>query len=266
MLTQLNELLERFTGRRLSKWRDPHERFFSRLQQLHAWNVESAHPDFLDDRFAQFVVAGLGNVRSQFFQDLWVLFELGQKRNGYFVEFGASDAELLSNTWLLEQHHGWTGILAEPNPVNHPSLRSRRATLDTRCVYSSTGAQMEFHATDAPALSTLAQFSGADLHAGLRQARHTIQVDTVSLDDLLDEHHAPPIVDYLSIDTEGSEYDILAAYSFRRRFRCISVEHNFTPARETIDRLLREKGYLQRFPYASQCDNWYVHQDDLTVS
>jgi hypothetical protein len=130
-------------------------------------------------------------------------------------------------------------------------------------VYAASGAQLEFHATDNPVLSTLAQFSEADFHATTRQARRSITVETVSLDDLLDEHEAPPIIDYLSVDTEGSEYDILAAYSFRRRCRCISVEHNFTPAREAIDRLLRGKGYVQRFPYASQADSWYVHERDL---
>jgi FkbM family methyltransferase len=263
MLTQLNLALERLTGRRLSKWQDPRERFFKRLHELHLWTDDVTRLASLDDRFAQFVCARMSEARAQFFQDLWVLFELGEKRAGYFVEFGASDGELLSNTWLLEQRHGWTGILAEPNPVGHPSLRTRRAVLDTRCVYAASGAQLEFHATDNPVLSTLAQFSEADFHATTRQARRSITVETVSLDDLLDEHEAPPIIDYLSVDTEGSEYDILAAYSFRRRCRCISVEHNFTPAREAIDRLLRGKGYVQRFPYASQADSWYVHERDL---
>jgi FkbM family methyltransferase len=263
MLTQLNLALERLTGRRLSRWQEPNARFFNRLHQLHPpTGVPSDHSP-LDDAFARFVCAGMRESRAQFFQDLWVLFELDEKREGYFVEFGASDAELLSNTWLLEQQHGWTGILAEPNPVTHASLRERAAVLDTRCVYAMTGAQMEFHATDNSVLSTLAQFSESDFHASTRQARRSITVETVSLDDLLDEHDAPSVIDYLSIDTEGSEYDILAAYSFRRRFRCITVEHNFTPARETIDRLLRSKGYVQRFAYASESDNWYVHEKDL---
>jgi FkbM family methyltransferase len=262
MLTQLNLTLERFTGRRLSKWQDPRERFFKRLHDLHVMTDEETRRASLDDRFAKFVCARMHDARAQFFQDLWVLFELGENRGGYFVEFGASDAELLSNTWLLE-HHGWTGILAEPNPVSHPSLRSRNAILDTRCVYAETGARMEFHATDNPVLSTLAQFTDSDFHAATRQARRSITVETVSLDDLLDEHDAPSTIDYLSVDTEGSEYDILAAYSFRRHVRCISVEHNFTPAREAIDAFLRGKGYVQRFRFASQADSWYMHERDL---
>ena len=263
MLTQLNHALERLTGRRLSRWQDPRERFFKRLHELHMCTEEGAPLSSLDDRFAQFVCARMRDARAQFFQDLWVLFELEEKRAGFFVEFGASDAELLSNSWLLEQHYGWTGILAEPNPAQHSSLRSRRAILDTRCVYADTGSQMEFHATDNPVLSTLAQFSSADFHAPTRQARRSITVETVSLDDLLDEHRAPSVIDYLSIDTEGSEHDILAAYSFRHRCRCISVEHNFTPARAAIDGLLRSKGYVQRFAYASQADSWYIHEGEL---
>ena len=263
MLTQLNLALERLTGRRLLKWQDPRERFFDRLYQLHLRGDVETHHSQLDDEFARFVCARMSDARGQFFQDLWVLFELDEKRGGYFVDFGASNGEILSNTWLLENHHGWTGILAEPNPVNHESLKVRHAILDTRCVYAASGEKMEFHATDNAVLSTLAKFSDSDFHASTRQARRSITVETVSLDDLLDEHDAPEIIDYLSMDTEGSEYDILAAYSFRRRFRCISVEHNFTPARETIDRLLRSKGYVQRFAYASKSDNWYVHEDDL---
>lgn len=267
MLTQLNDALERLTGRRLSKRPDPHHRFFQRLHQLHLWTDEGRRLTAVDDLFAQFVCARMHHARAQFFQDLWVLFELGEKRDGFFVEFGASDAELLSNSWLLEHHYGWSGILAEPNPVNHDSLRtSRRARLDTRCVYAATGLQLEFHATDNAVLSTLAEYSAGDFHAQARTARRSITVETVSLDDLLDEHDAPPVVDYLSVDTEGSEAAILAAYSFRRHVRCISVEHNFTPARETIDRFLRSKGYRQRFPYASEADSWYVHERDLANS
>jgi FkbM family methyltransferase len=264
MLTQLNLALERLTGRRLAKRQNPHELFFTRLQELHPWTDQGRALTALDDRFAQFVCARMADARGQFFQDLWVLFELGEKRDGYFVEFGASDAELLSNSWLLENHHGWSGILAEPNPVNHSALRAnRRAELDTRCVYDATGLQLEFHSTDNAVLSTLARYSAGDFHAAARTARRSITVETVSLDDLLDEHDAPPVVDYLSVDTEGSEYDILAAYSFRRHVRCITVEHNYTPARERIDSLLRGKGYVRRFPYASQADSWYVHERDL---
>ena len=64
------------------------------------------------------------------------------------------------------------------------------------------------------------------------------KVPTISLLDLLDIHNAPKFIDYLSIDTEGSEYEILNAFDFNKyKFRVITCEHNFTPMREKIYKL-----------------------------
>jgi hypothetical protein len=52
--------------------------------------------------------------QSQYKQDIFVLTQLGFKRNGYFAEFGATNGLELSNSYLLERQFGWSGILAEP--------------------------------------------------------------------------------------------------------------------------------------------------------
>jgi len=59
---------------------------------------------------------------------LWILFLLDNKKNGYFVEFGACDGLLFSNTLLLEKSFGWDGILAEPNRSYHKQIRKNRRT------------------------------------------------------------------------------------------------------------------------------------------
>ncbi len=56
------------------------------------------------------------NIKSQIHQDIFVLYTLSWKRNGFFVEFGATNGVFLSNTYLLEKNFGWKGILSEPNP------------------------------------------------------------------------------------------------------------------------------------------------------
>jgi hypothetical protein len=67
------------------------------------------------------------------------------------------------------------------------------------------------------------------------------------------------VIDYLSIDTEGSEYEILANFDFsKHRFRVITCEHNYTQERDKIHTLLTEKGYLRKFEDVSQFDDWYV--------
>jgi len=198
--------------------------------------------------------------KAQILQDLWVLFELDDKRDGYFVEFGATNGLVNSNTWLLEKRFGWSGILAEPNPDWHDALRANRnCHIDTRCVFTNTGATLTFLSADDPELSGLAAASGRDHNAGRRAAGIPFDVCTVSLNDLLKAHGAPSLIDYMSIDTEGSEFDILSRFDFETyRVSLFSIEHNFTDNEARIDRLMTEKGYERRFPEFSQWDGWYV--------
>lgn len=220
------------------------------------------HEILLSDemRLTAYCLARRDRSRSQIMQDLWVCFELGEKENGYFVEFGATNGLKNSNSWLLEQELGWTGILAEPNPFWHRKLASnRRCLIEHRCVSSRSGETVGFLTTNAtdPELSGIAAFSDGDHFALTRSRGECIQVETISLDDLLEQCHAPPVIDYLSVDTEGSELDILSAYSFSRKFKTISVESN--PRNEgPIEQLLRSKGYVRVFEAFSQWDSWYV--------
>jgi FkbM family methyltransferase len=196
--------------------------------------------------------------RSQLGQDLWVLEQLGWKRNGFFVEFGATDGVLLSNSWLLEKHFGWSGICAEPNPKFFERLQQNRSCrLSSDCVFRSSGEQMKFVLADA--FGGLEDLGQDDQHVDKRNdyaaVGEVITVTTLSLMDLLEQQGAPQLIDYLSIDTEGSELAILEGIDWNRyQFRCISVEHNFTEQRLDIQKLLEAQGYERR---EAQWDDWY---------
>ena len=197
------------------------------------------------------------DARAQIKQDLFVLKHLDGKKNGYFVEFGASDGKTLSNTWLLEKRFGWQGILAEPSRHWHVSLRSNRScSIDTRCVWKTTGDLIQFHDTLDPFLSSPDKTTSPIIS--------TYDVNTVALSDLLDCHSSPPCIDYLSVDTEGSELDILQGFDkdkgFNRyRFNCITIEHNFNlPRRRAIMSVLAGHGYLNVHSMISEFDDWYV--------
>lgn len=219
-------------------------------------------------RFADLVMRREGDSTSQLGADLWALYELDELRDGYFVEFGAGDGYHYSNTWLLEAHYGWRGLLAEPNATVHEQLRAYRPNCETdpRAVYREDGQALSLVVADINVLSALTEFAFEGDHAEQRRGGKEIAVETVTLDRLLDEHDAPDRINYMSIDTEGGELEILKSFDFSRRtVDLISVEHSFGADREAIHELLTERDYERRFVEFSKFDDWYARRDLLDV-
>lgn len=195
---------------------------------------------------------------SQLGQDLWVLERTGYKRNGFFVEFGAGDGVFLSNTYLLEKEFGWQGICAEPNPKFLDQLRRNRNCIVTdACIAAETGKRVDF--VMAGEFGGMLQHAAGDSHGEKRLAYkdlgRVIQVTTVSLDDFLRNNNAPCEIDYLSIDTEGSEFEILSTFPFHKwRIHLLTVEHNYMENRGEIRALLESHGYGS---IEVQWDDWY---------
>lgn len=213
--------------------------------------------------FYAFCQQRLHRSHAQILQDLWVLFMLKEKREGFFVEFGACDGVTLSNTLLLERDYGWTGILAEPDPHWSAGLKSNRhCRISEKCIAPESGHSIPFlHISAMPELSRISDIVPDDIHErnGNRGQTKQIHVETLSLLDLLRENDAPQTIDYLSIDTEGSEYEILKAFNFDAyRFRLISIEHaGETVKREAIRLLLEANGYTRWRAELTRWDDWY---------
>lgn len=195
---------------------------------------------------------------SQLGQDTWVLERTQYKRNGFFVEFGATDGVLLSNTWLLENEFGWQGICAEPNPEFFEQLRNNRScVVSDACIGESTGDLVEF--VFAGAYGGQTKFSGVDQHYSKRRAYietgRVAKLSTVSLHDLLKLYSAPKDIDYISIDVEGGEFDVLKSFPFSEwNVRLLTIEHNFSETRSKIRELLTAQGYKC---IEAQWDDWY---------
>ncbi|MEM7463376.1 MAG: FkbM family methyltransferase [Pseudomonadota bacterium] len=198
--------------------------------------------------------------KAQLGQDAFALIANDFKRDGFFVEFGATNGVDLSNSFLLEKSFGWRGILAEPSPAWHSALyENRDCFIEPNCVWKESGKKLKFDVVKRGEFSTLSQFSAGDMHSETRKKSNTILIETISLLDLLKKYDAPLKIDYLSVDTEGSEFDILSVFEFEQyRFGCITVEHNFTPQRSKIHDLLVENGYKRVFPNLSRFDDWYI--------
>ena len=206
------------------------------------------------------IIANLDKSRSQLKQDLFALSELDFKANGYFVEVGAANGIDSSNTYLMEKSFGWAGIVAEPARCWHQDLRANRCVnIETDCVWKDSHSSLEFNEVDSAWYSTINAYSDTDSHSEIRKSGKTYNVKSISLNDLLAKYGAPENIDYLSIDTEGSELEILSSFDFRKHsFKVITCEHNYTPMRDKIFDLLSGHGYVRKFEELSKFDDWYV--------
>jgi FkbM family methyltransferase len=256
----INGILEKFDVRLVRK------QTFDNLMKNQARFRAYEMAQLIEERhFLQFL-ENIPYSKSQLSQDLFVLSELDFKRDGFFVEFGATNGIDLSNTYLMEKRFGWSGILAEPARLWHDGLgKNRSAAIEYDCVWSESGERLTFNEVHDELhqgeLSTIDKFSGADRHKSARADGKKYEVTTISLSDLLDKHEAPKVIDYLSIDTEGSEFEILKAFDFNRYdIKIISCEHNHTPLRQKILELLSGYGYERKFTNFSLFDDWYVRR------
>jgi FkbM family methyltransferase len=198
--------------------------------------------------------------KSQLGQDLLGLSISGLDKPGYFVEFGAADGVALSNSYILEKHFGWSGILCEPSTGWHEALKQNRSCIiDTRCVYSVSGEKLSFSENYLGELSAITAYAEPNANGVLKRTTSSYEVETISLLDLLKAHNAPKYIEFLSIDTEGSEFEILKDFDFQSyRFGAICVEHNFADTRQKINDLLLASGYMQVHKDVSDFDDWYV--------
>lgn len=159
---------------------------------------------------------------SQIGQDIWVHSVLGNKSNGYFIELGACDGLYYSNTLFFERNLNWNGICIEPNNNYMEELKkNRKCNISNDLVYSHEGEKVNFalcEATSGIIDDNIGPFTKKDTY---------VLKTTNTLENILSKYNAPKIIDYLSLDVEGQEYNILSTFPFDKyKFRCITVEHN----------------------------------------
>ena len=215
--------------------------------------------------------------KSQNFQDIWALYENDFMTDGLYVEFGATDGITGSNTYILQTEYGWRGVLAEPNPVWHKSLYYNRhgssgppAKIVEKAVWTDSGKDLTFITPTEADLGTIQGYGTNDEHAEKGDGSQTIKVQSIELAFMLMDNFSwylnvqdPIDINYMSVDTEGSEWDILRAYFDDERskhfnIKCITVEHNYNPSlRKDIRALMEANGYVNKFPEISRWDDFY---------
>ena len=197
---------------------------------------------------------------SQIGQDLWILERTGHKKEGYFVEAGACDGIHLSNTYLLERDFQWTGICCEPNPDYFAALLENRSChKDSRVLYDQDEQTVEFYSAGEEG-GTLEDFKREPKRLQRRSAVPAIKASTVTLNTLLENYQAPRHIDYISLDTEGSELKILSEFDFSKwDVSFLTVEHN-TQHRDDgttyVDQLI---ALMKRHGYQYELNRWDMY-------
>jgi FkbM family methyltransferase len=190
---------------------------------------------------------------SQADQDRWVVEQVfNYKTAGYFLDIGAFDGVRLSNTFYLERNLGWTGLCLEADPGTFPALKANRKCKCLNACVGLPGQNVEFASGLGP-FSGSRKMSEEDATAGGAK----MDVTTVSLAGILKEHNAPRVIDYISLDVEGMEYDVMQTFPFEEhRFLCATIERPGAALRD----LLKDRGYLLVADTPGM-DAFYLHPD-----
>lgn len=178
----------------------------------------------------------------------------GHARTGYFVEVGANDPEQWSQTFHLERL-GWSGIVVEPQPELAAALRERRRAKVCAVACSSpenAGKSMTLHLAGIHS-----SFDPLLKVAAVRPAG-TIDVPLTTLDRILSDSAAPAPLDFLAIDVEGHEIEVLRGFDFARwRPRLLLVEDLVLDLR--LHRYIVARGY--KWVRRTDINSWYVPAD-----
>ena len=174
---------------------------------------------------------------------------------GYFVEVGANQPEGLSQTFELEQK-GWTGVLIEPQPALAEELKRRRSAKVYAEACSSrrnSGARLTLHLAGGHS-----SFS-EKLNTAEIKPHGAIEVSVRTLDQILVDADIP-CIDFISIDVEGHELDVLDGFDLARwRPRLILIEDLLLNLR--LHRYITRRSY--RWLRRTGINNWYVPADRL---
>lgn len=196
---------------------------------------------------------------SQFGQDINIIKNIYKsKKNGFFIEAGAFDGVKDSNTFLLEKKFNWNGLCVEPNPILAQKLfKNRKCHCFENALYKDDDLLLDFIDTAEFPAAGIGGFVMTNSHKHISECP-IIKVKTVKLENLLDKINAPKFIEYLSLDTEGSEYEILKNFDFNKyKIGYITVEHNFLEEnRMLIRNHLLENGYY--FHRENNVDDDYI--------
>lgn len=199
---------------------------------------------------------------SQYGQDKYIDALFKEKENGVFVEIGAHNGEAFSNTCMLERYRHWSGLCVEPLSHCFEELKTKRSCHKLNVCISDYDGEADFLFVGnysemlSGLLNSYPQEHIDRIDREIRDCGSTkrvIKVQTVTLKTAFDQFGIGH-VDYCSIDTEGSEIQILHSIDFNTiDIDVFSVENNYGGSE--LEEFFRSKNYHKLIKLG--CDELY---------
>jgi|688.fasta_scaffold440893_2 FkbM family methyltransferase len=197
--------------------------------------------------------------KSQIGQDIFTNIILRGKKNGFFIEIGVGDGTYLSNSYYFEKNKDWKGVLCEPNKDFHEVISGKRnAVLCKDAIYNKSIQNVNLLSVDEFKEYSTLEMSGENDHINREKA--TLQmINTITFDQLAEMNDLPLDIDYISIDTEGSEFEILSCIDLKKfNVSVFTIEHNYDVIRQNkLKDYLFAHGYKLFNPILSHFDYWF---------
>ena len=197
------------------------------------------------------------------------LLRAANSSTGRFVEIGALDGVRLSNTLMLERCFGWTGLLIEGSPVNFAELRRnrRRGTSLHSAVCDHVGFVDFVYSKKGEKGALDGQVGEGFRHDRTKKpiVGNIARVPCKPLNDLMADANLPPVVDFLSLDVEGAEWDVIRTVD-PRRFKVILVEMpgvdgNLTATKQLVHERILAAGLMWARYYPDKGNRVYMSPD-----
>lgn len=159
--------------------------------------------------------------------------------NGYLVELGANDGVTQSNSLYFEKYRGWCGLLVEPTPHNYlKCIQNRSKKSNIFCAafvsfsFTSDFVRIAYSNLMSAPIGLQSDISNPHAHAqngraflGKRESLFEFGAVARTLNSLLLEANAPTLIDFLSLDVESAELEVLQGVDHHTyRFKYVLVE------------------------------------------
>lgn len=185
------------------------------------------------------------------------------KENGFFIELGALDGVLYSNTKYFEDQKGWTGILIEAAPNLYNSLVQNRPNCELHhYAICETDGEVEFIGNNAVGGLVRTYDEGAQKRHQTNQMlpsdEFVYRVPSKPFHKVVD-HNRVPRVDFLLVDVEGAEFEVLSTYDWEIETPLVIYEAPSDINKKSVKacyRFMKNMGYT-RAPRIRGNEAWY---------